>query len=97
MKLLRVGNVGIEKPAIIDVDGNYMPCGQPVRDHTQNFVLGNLNSGDTIKSCWNGPKMEVLKELHQKGEWYKNPMCRICVKTLPETKDIAGESQLNKD
>ena len=82
---------------VIDVDGNYMPCGQPVRDHTKNFVLGNLNSGDTIKSCWNGPKMEVLKELHQKGEWYKNPMCRICVKTLPETKDIVRQSKSNKD
>jgi len=67
---------------VIDVDGNYMPCGQPVREHTQSFVLGNLNCGDTIKSCWNGSKMEALKQLHQKGEWYKNPICRICVNTL---------------
>lgn len=71
---------------ILDVNGNVIPCGQPVRAHNQDFILGNLNRGDTIASCWNGPKMTALRELHRKGEWYKNPMCRVCVKTLRESR-----------
>jgi radical SAM protein with 4Fe4S-binding SPASM domain len=67
---------------IIDIDGNVIPCGQPVREHTEDFILGNLNKGDTIESCWNGEKMKALKDLHKKGEWYKNSMCRACVKAI---------------
>jgi len=67
---------------VIDTEGNMMPCGAPVRQHTKEFILGNLNSGDTIESCWNGEKMNALRELHRKGEWYKNPMCRVCVNTI---------------
>jgi len=67
---------------IIDVEGNIVPCGSPVREHTQDFILGNLHKGDTIKSCWNGEKMKSIRSLHEKGEWYKNPMCRVCVKSV---------------
>ena len=67
---------------IIDVEGNIVPCGSPVREHTKDFILGNLHKGDTIKSCWNGEKMKSIRSLHEKGEWYKNPMCRVCVKSM---------------
>jgi len=67
---------------VIDAEGNVLPCGQPVREHNKDFILGNLNNGDTIKSCWNGKKMKALQELHNKSQWYKNPMCRVCVKSL---------------
>lgn len=67
---------------VIDTQGNVIPCGAPVREHNREFVLGNLNQGDTIKSCWNSDKMNALRALHDRGEWYKNPMCRVCVKTL---------------
>jgi radical SAM protein with 4Fe4S-binding SPASM domain len=67
---------------VIDIEGNVIPCGQPVREHTKNFILGNLNNGDTIESCVNSEKMLMLKNIHRKGEWYKNPMCRLCVKAL---------------
>ena len=76
---------------IIDTEGNVIPCGTPVREHSKDFILGNLNAGDTIKSCWNGTKMAALRELHQKGEWYKNPVCRVCVKTMRESsKQVAA-------
>ena len=71
---------------VIDTEANVMPCGSPVREHTKDFILGNLNKGDTIKSCWKGPKMTALRELHQKGEWYKNPVCRVCVKSMRDSK-----------
>ena len=73
---------------VIDIDGNMIPCGQPVRGHTEDFILGNLNKGDTIESCWNSDKMNSLKTLHKKGEWYKNPMCRSCVKALRKPSDL---------
>ncbi len=67
---------------VIDVEGNVVPCGQPVREHTKDFILGNLNNGDTIESCVNGEKMQALKSLHKKGEWYKNSMCRLCLRSI---------------
>ena len=71
---------------IIDTEGNVTPCGVPIRSHNKDFILGNLNSCDTIKSCWNGTKMAALRELHEKGEWYKNHVCRVCVKTVRESR-----------
>ncbi len=68
--------------AVIDVEGNILPCGSPVREHTKDFILGSLKNGDTVESCWNGKKMKALKDLHNRGEWYKNSMCRVCVKSL---------------
>jgi len=67
---------------VIDIDGNVIPCGQPVREHTNDFILGNLNNGDTIESCVSSEKMEALRSLHKKGEWYKNSMCRLCLKSI---------------
>ena len=67
---------------IVDTQGNIIPCGQPVREHSKGFILGNVNNGDTIKSCWNSNQMNALRDLHRKGEWYKNPMCRVCVNSL---------------
>jgi radical SAM protein with 4Fe4S-binding SPASM domain len=67
---------------VVDIEGNVIPCVQPVREHTKDFILGNLNNGDTIESSVNSPKMKALRSLHKKGEWYKNPMCRLCVKSL---------------
>jgi MoaA/NifB/PqqE/SkfB family radical SAM enzyme len=70
---------------IIDVEGNVNPCGAPVRSHTRSFSLGNLLKGDTISSCWNGDKMQQVRSLHNRGEWYKNNMCRVCVKSLRQS------------
>jgi radical SAM protein with 4Fe4S-binding SPASM domain len=71
---------------VIDVAGNIIPCGRPVREHTKDFILGNMLDGDTIESAWNGEKMKGLRKLHTKGDWYKNTMCRICVKSLRDSR-----------
>jgi hypothetical protein len=26
--------------------------------------------------------MQALRTLHKKGEWYKNSMCRLCLKSI---------------
>lgn len=72
---------------IIDVDGNVSPCGMPVRDHNKGFFLGNLMQGDTIESCWKSEKMQDLRRLHERGEWYRHPMCRVCVKTMRASRE----------
>lgn len=76
---------------IIDVEGNINPCGSPVREHTKSFTLGNILSGDTIEACWNGKKMKELRNLHDRGEWYKSNMCRVCVKTVRQGRKILIE------
>ena len=68
-----------ETPIIQD-DGKIVPCGMPVREHNKDFFLGDINKGDTIKDCWNGEKMKKLREKHKNSEWYKENMCRVCVK-----------------
>jgi MoaA/NifB/PqqE/SkfB family radical SAM enzyme len=65
---------------IIQEDGKITPCGMPVREHNKDFILGDISKGDTIKESWCGEKMQKLRALHKKGEWYKENMCRVCVK-----------------
>ena len=65
---------------IIQEDGKITPCGMPVREHNKDFILGDISKGDTIKGSWCGKKMQKLRALHKKGEWYKENMCRVCVK-----------------
>lgn len=77
-----------EQP-VIDVDGNVVPCGVPIREKNKDFVLGNLQNGDTIKTCWTSPKMQKLRDQHQKGEWYKNRVCRVCVKSMRQSRPTA--------
>jgi len=72
---------------VIDIDGNVTPCGVPVRAHNKSFILGNLNKGDTIKSCWKGEKMSNLRNLHNNGEWFLNPVCRVCVNTVRKSRN----------
>lgn len=67
---------------IIDVNGNVIPCGAPVRENFGDFILGNLLEKDTIESCWNSDKLINLKKIHNEGKWYLNSMCRTCVKAL---------------
>ena len=52
----------------------------PVRSHNNDFIIGDISKGDTIKGCWNGEKMQKLRDKHKNNEWYKENMCRVCVK-----------------
>ncbi|OUW57823.1 MAG: hypothetical protein CBD57_04105 [Candidatus Pelagibacter sp. TMED197] len=65
---------------IIQEDGKISPCGMPVRPHNNDFFIGDISKGDTIKECWNGKKMKNLRIKHKNNEWYKENMCRVCVK-----------------
>jgi hypothetical protein len=46
----------------------------------------NLHEIDTsnlpiqkINEVWNGNLIESLREMHKKGEWFKNDVCKECV------------------
>jgi len=68
-----------ETPTIQE-NGKITPCLKPVREHTKDFYIGDISSGNTIKESWNSSKMQELRKIHLKGEWYKKAMCRICLK-----------------
>lgn len=70
---------------VVDTDGNVAPCGSPVRSHNNDFFLGSLNAGNDIEGCFSGKKMKALRYLHQNNLWYRNPMCRVCVKSQSES------------
>jgi MoaA/NifB/PqqE/SkfB family radical SAM enzyme len=72
---------------IIDVEGNVLPCGNPIRRHNEDFILGNLFKGDTIKSCWNSMKMNDIRALLKKGQYYRNSMCRVCAQAIKEARE----------
>ena len=67
---------------VIREDGKIAPCGMPVRKENEDFLIGDISKGDKIKDCWNGPKMQKLREKHNNNKWYTENMCRICVKVL---------------
>jgi radical SAM protein with 4Fe4S-binding SPASM domain len=46
-------------------------------DYDAECDLGNVK--DTfIKDVWLGEKMRKIRELHNKGKWYENPLCKKC-------------------
>ena len=63
---------------VIDVEGNIIPCGMPVRDHLEEFYLGNISQGDTIAGVWNSTKMKSLREAHKQNQVDKITMCHGC-------------------
>lgn len=41
------------------------------------YILGNI-AEDSIEKIWNGERLEHLREMHKKGEWYKCGLCKNC-------------------
>lgn len=46
-------------------------------DYDAELGLGNARE-NKIKDVWLGEKMQRIRELHKKGEWYKVPLCIKC-------------------
>lgn len=47
-------------------------------DYNHKYCLGNIRE-TTIKECWNSELMRGFRELHKKGNWIDNSLCRTCV------------------
>lgn len=71
---------------VIMTDGTVTVCATDVMG---NIAIGNVNE-TSIENLWHGPKLTALRELHTSGNYFKNPMCRICVNHLFEANKISG-------
>ena len=79
----------------IEENGKISPCLKPVREHNKEFYIGDLSKGDTIKEAWNSDKMNKLRELHSKGQWYKFQCVGYVLKLLVIL-NMKSLTQINK-
>ena len=40
-----------------------------------------------LKDVWNGSLINSLREMHLKGEWFKNEVCKECVMSTSNIDD----------
>lgn len=59
---------------IIRADGTVVPC---CSGFGEKMPLGNVFT-DSIKSIWKSKQEAKLREIHKKGEYYKNAICLEC-------------------
>ena len=67
---------------IIIKNGFIYPC---CVNFNRELILGSLKD-TTIFNAWNSKKMNNLRTLHKKGEYYKNKTCKDCVNLIYPTK-----------
>ena len=89
----------------IRYDGSVLPCCTffaakiPIAKLSTNETIStekNINEIDTsklpvqkIKEVWNGNLIENLRDLHKKGEWFRNDICKECVMSTANIDDTA--------
>jgi len=44
----------------------------------------------TIQETWKSPKMNFLREIHRKGEYWKHPVCKRCVESTSHHDETQG-------
>ena len=87
----------------IRYDGSVLPCCTffaakiPIAKLSTNEKVSaekNLHEIDTsklpiqkIKEVWNGTLIESLRDIHKKGEWFKNDICKECVMSTANIDD----------
>jgi len=60
---------------VVLADGRVTLCSPDVM---ATYQLGNVRH-TTLKEMWNSKKMNAMRKLQKSGEYYKIPMCKICV------------------
>lgn len=59
---------------VVMTDGTVCVC---ATDAMGSIAIGNVHDTNLI-DLWNCPKIKELREQHKTGNYYLNPMCRIC-------------------
>jgi len=59
-------------------NGDVLPC---CSFYGVDLVAGNWKN-ESLKKIWNGKKMKELREIHKKGEFYKNKVCKNCIENF---------------
>jgi len=63
---------------LILADGDVLPCCRATRGGNEKLaVLGNIKE-TSISEIWQSDKLNILRELHKKGESHKIRMCKLC-------------------
>ena len=65
--------------------------------YSRELSLGNV-SQNTLHQAWNSDLMKSIREIHRKGEWYKNDVCKKCVElSYPASKNFLIKRKLEID
>ncbi|WP_066389220.1 radical SAM/SPASM domain-containing protein [Helicobacter himalayensis] len=70
------------KQLVITAEGNVLPC---CTFWGESMVLGNIftqyeeTGSVSMQNFWNSEQMCQLRDLHKKGEYRKNPICKKCI------------------
>lgn len=60
---------------VIQSDGSIMPC--CLLGYSDLLVAGNAYK-ESVYDVWNSPRVKALRQIHKKGEYWKNPVCAMC-------------------
>lgn len=63
------------KQLVVDARGRILPC---CCMNGIDLELGNIESM-TLKEAWNTDKIKRLRDMHSKGNYKENPICRRCI------------------
>ena len=66
---------------VVLCDGRVSLCGSDVIPET---VVGDAKV-QSIRDIWHSKKMKNIRKLHQEGNYYKIPMCKVCVHNQKES------------
>ena len=59
---------------IVRHDGTLLPC---CTFHGAHLPVGNVFES-SISEIWTSPAMRDLRELHRRGGFHRNPICKAC-------------------
>ena len=62
----------------------------------KDLKLGSIRN-TKIYDAWHSPKMNEIRELHKKGEFYKDKTCKDCVNLIYPTKDDMASDDKQED
>lgn len=69
---------------VILSDGSIMPC--CLLGYSKRLTTGNAVT-ESVYDVWNAPRVKALRKIHKDGEYWKNPVCRLCASNfLPKGK-----------
>jgi radical SAM protein with 4Fe4S-binding SPASM domain len=65
--------------------------------YSRELTLGSVNKS-TLHQAWNSDRMKYLREIHSKGEWYKDEVCKKCVQLIyPSARKFLNNHKIQID
>ena len=54
----------------------------------KNLIIGSIGKKDAIYKAWNSDKMNKIRDLHKRGEFYLDKTCKDCVNLIYPNNNI---------